>query len=150
VATVDLSLGDFFEKTSRLGDWLDQLQLGQRGQTYGFVFGHTTTVWDIDDPAKEARRFWNGEAGTGVFVFHPQYRFPSRIKDLPERPADFDEFYQRLLKRDEQGRLVESSGKGRAIDPATGKRSTFLFARVSSAEWTLVVVIEEAAGPEPI
>jgi hypothetical protein len=32
-----------------------------------------------------------------------------------------------------------------AIDPATGQPATFLFARVPSADWTFVAVIDDAS-----
>jgi hypothetical protein len=40
--------------------------------------------------------------------------------------------------------LKGESGVGSAIDPSTGKQSTFLFAPLPSADWTFVAVIEES------
>jgi hypothetical protein len=34
------------------------------------------------------------------------------------------------------------TGSQSALDPTTGKRSTFLFAPVPSADWTFVAVVE--------
>jgi hypothetical protein len=42
---------------------------------------------------------------------------------------------QRILRRE--------TGAGTAVDPWTGRLSTFLFAPIRSAEWSFVAVVEE-------
>jgi serine/threonine protein kinase len=137
VATVDVALTDFFGKAALLGDWRGKIHPGQPERAYAFVISHTTKLWD--DP-------WAVEPGTGVFVHHPRYKFPQRIKDLSNVRADFADLMSLILERDDKGRLVKATGMGVATDPATGKRSTFLFARLTSAEWTVVVVIDETGS----
>jgi hypothetical protein len=137
VATVDLSLEGFFGKASGLGEGFAQFDPGQRGRrSYAFVISHTKTVWD----SSTARKHWGGGAGTGAIVHHQKGAFfPGRIQDL----RGVDDGFRKLTRRI----LEEKDGKGEALDPWTGgRRSTFLFARVPSIEWTLVVVVEGADG----
>lgn len=149
VAAVDLVLDEFFGTTGALRDW-HAPPLSEQRRGYWFVVSHTVTPWDAgseirwEQPGRE--RGWAGEAGTGAFVSHPNYRFPQRIKDLPALPTDFSALADRLLRRDEAGRLAEPSGIAKATDPASGKPSRFLFTRIPSAEWTFVMVIEEAGA----
>src|SRR5262249_49682403 len=124
VVTVDLFLDAFFGATGPLGDWTGKVRSEHRQGSYGFVISHTVTHWDPGKEITEAQRLrgergWGGEPGTGAFVNHPEYRFPLRIKDLPARPRDFDDLAGRILRRDEKGNLIETSGIGTATDPHT-------------------------------
>lgn len=117
VLTVDLSINDFFK---RLGGWLEELKLGHQGQrSYGFVL-----------------------SGKGIFISHPDpaYQHPRTITTQGGVPADatFTELAQRILQN-------RKTGTGRAIDPCTGRLATFLFARVPTADWSFVAVIEQPA-----
>jgi serine/threonine protein kinase len=123
VVTVDVSVPDFFRK---LHSRLPELQsLPQQGKRY-FVVGHS-------------KLSWNGTASAGYFIASPscpEQRYPARVTD---GLAGTDEAYANLVRRIVQG----ARDSGRAIDPTTGKQSTFFFAPVPSAEWTFVVVLED-------
>jgi hypothetical protein len=152
VAAADVSLSDFFGKTNPLGNWRERLSPEDQRRSYWFVFSHTLAHWDPDKPLTDEQRRrgapgWDREPSTGAILEHPRRQFPLRLGDLPGRAADFDELVERMLRRRPDGSPVEQSGVGTATDPDTTKRSTFLFARVPSVEWTFVLVIEEAAAP---
>jgi hypothetical protein len=132
VLTVDLSIEQFF-KSKKLKGWMNALELGHEGQTsYGFVISHTKKTWD-------------GGSGKGAFISHPgpapEYHYPRTITQLGGADPKFAALVDRML--------TGEPGRGSAIDPWTGKRSTFLFAPVPSAEWTFVAVIQEAAEAPP-
>jgi serine/threonine protein kinase len=124
VLTVDLQAEDF----KRIWGWLEKVNLGQK--SYGFVV--------CGDGATDGE----GKDRTGAFIGHPdgrpEYQTPRKITDLRDVNPEFRELTQRMLNGE--------TGAGTAIDPATGKRSTFLFAPVPSAGWTFVAVIEQPAG----
>ena len=94
---------------------LDQLDLGK--PAYGFVL-----------------------SPTGQFVSHPnpKYKFPKKITDVAayQDGTTMKNLNERLLRHDTGSALV-------AVDPWTGKRSMYYFAPIPSAQWTLVVVVEE-------
>src|SRR5262249_23780603 len=136
VVTVDLSLAGFFGETSRFGEGLERLRAGQQGRNYAVVVFHTRTKWDTHT----ARQYRDGQPGTGVFVSHPRFAFPQRIQDLHEAPDRYRAIAERILAVDEKGELKEKEDKGFVTE--AGKRIAFLFARVPTIEWTLVVVIE--------
>jgi len=117
VSSLDLSVKYF----ARLGDWLKELNFGQ--QSYGFVISRT-----------------------GVFISHPQPQYDFASLAAAEKPprnlTDLDggDDFRALTRR----MLDEPSGSGAALDPATGRPATWLFARVKPAGWTFVVVIDES------
>jgi hypothetical protein len=119
VLTLDLSVGYF----QLLRDWLKEVNLG--GHSYGFVISRD-----------------------GVIISHPHADYdlahrvaanksPRKVTELDGTDASFESLIQRIE--------TEESGSGVAIDPATGRPATFLFARVPSAEWTFVAVIDDAS-----
>jgi serine/threonine protein kinase len=119
VLTLDLSVGYF----QLLRDWLKEVNLG--GHSYGFVI-----------------------SPSGVIISHPHADFdlaqrvaankpPCKVTELERADPSFKSLVQRIE--------TEESGSGVAIDPATGRPATFLFARVPSAEWTFVAVIDDAS-----
>jgi hypothetical protein len=96
--------------------WLDELDPG-RG-AYGFVV-----------------------SPSGTFISHPNPAF-----QLPRKISEVTEFQEDDGLRELAGRLHRhESGRVRAVDPHTGKLSSFLFAPVPSAGWSAVTVIKE--GP---
>ena len=116
VLTLDLSV-QYFEV---LRGWLAEVNLG--GSSYGFVI-----------------------SPSGVIISHPHGEYdlahlaatnkpPRKITEL----ADVDPSFTALIERMQH----EESGSGLAIDPSTGKPASFLFARVPSAGWTFVAVID--------
>ncbi len=124
VLTVDLPLKYF----TRLWGWMAKLNLGDK--SYGFVVNGAGTTDG------------KGENKTGVFVSHPKYgagdlesQPPKKITELGAVDPAFTKLTRRILNRE--------TGRGTAIDPATGRRSTFLFAPVTSTGWSFVAVIEE-------
>jgi serine/threonine protein kinase len=121
VLTIDLSV-DYFR---RVWDWLDEARLGQK--SYGFVIAGADT-WDGNAP---------GNDRTGTFIGHPDHRPPRTIQEVAAQAKDpaFDDLTRRLLSESQDSRT--------AIDPRTGRRSTFVFGRVPSAGWTFVAVIEQ-------
>jgi len=119
VLTLDLSVGYF----DLLRDWLKEVNLG--GHSYGFVI-----------------------SPNGVIISHPHADYdlahrvaanrpPRKVTELEGADASFKSLIQRMQ--------TEERGSGVAIDPATGTPATFLFARVPSAEWTFVAVIDDAS-----
>ena len=119
VQTVDLSV-EYFDA---LRGWLKELGLGDR--SYGFVLSEKGVFISHPDPDYDfARRAMAGE--------------PARqLDDLKTADPSFVELAQSMRGR---------SGSGTAIDPATGKEATFLFAPVPSAGWSFVAVVDAAAG----
>ena len=116
VLTLDLSV-QYFEV---LRSWLKEVNLG--GNSYGFVI-----------------------SPSGVIISHPHGEYdlahlaatnkpPRKITELAEADPSFTALIERMQH--------EESGSGLAIDPATGKPASFLFARVPSAGWTFVAVID--------
>jgi hypothetical protein len=75
----------------------------------------------------------------GVFISHPDRRFrmPGKITTAAEFQTDdrLRAFTERLLR--------EERGAASAVDPSTGRPSSFLFARVPSAGWSFVAVLGE-------
>lgn len=121
VLTMDLKV-DYF---ARLWHWLKELDLGER--SYGFVVnGYGATDGTGKDTA-------------GILVNHPQYPLTKEtrhsILNLPGSDPTFTGLARRILSGE--------VGRGTAIDPATGKRSTFLFTPVSSTGWSFVAVIPD-------
>jgi tRNA A-37 threonylcarbamoyl transferase component Bud32 len=96
-----------------LRGWLNEMHLGRDG--YAFVV-----------------------SSTGTFISHPDPAFslPYKITQIPEFQADerLHDLTRRMLAR-ETGRIT-------AIDPWTGRLSSFLFTPVESTGWSLAVVIE--------
>jgi hypothetical protein len=116
VLTIDLSV-KYFEA---LRGWMQEVQLG--GTSYGFVVSRS-----------------------GVFVSHPHadYDFAHRRRSLKIAEIDgADPSFVALATVIER----DKSGSATAIDPTTGKRATFLFAPVPSADWTFVAVVADASG----
>jgi methyl-accepting chemotaxis protein len=119
VLTLDLSV-KYFEVLRR---WLEELRFGEN--SYGFVVSRS-----------------------GVFISHPHrdYDFahatrdtpPRRLADMAGGDGDLVTLAQLIRQRTTGGRA--------AVDPTTGKRSTFLFAPVPSADWRFVAVIECGDG----
>jgi tRNA A-37 threonylcarbamoyl transferase component Bud32 len=95
-----------------LRQWLDELRLGETG--YAFVV-----------------------SPKGTFISHPDptCQLPRRITEVPEFQNDDNlrDLTRRMLEQ-ETGRVI-------AVDPFTGKLSTFLFTPVRSTRWSLVVVV---------
>ena len=119
VLTLDLSIR-YFEL---LRGWLKEVNLG--GNSFGFVI-----------------------SPSGVIISHPHADYdlahrvaanksPRKVTELGEADASFKSLIQRMQ--------TDESGSAVAIDPATGKPATFLFARVPSADWTFAAVIDDAA-----
>jgi serine/threonine protein kinase len=130
VLCLDLELAYF----TRIWDWLDELNLGKK--SYGFVVNGTGSTAGA------------GKDTTGVFVCHPKYgagnvagQSPKKITEL-ERDVlreKVDPAFTALTRRILKG----ETGRETAIDPATGKRSTFLFTPVPSTGWSFVAVVED-------
>jgi sigma-B regulation protein RsbU (phosphoserine phosphatase) len=97
-----------------LRGWLDELHLGREG--YAFVV-----------------------SPTGTFISHPDpaYHLPCNVIEIPEFQAD--ESLAALARR----MLARETGRVTAVDPRTGRLSSFLFAPVTSTGWSLAVVIGE-------
>jgi class 3 adenylate cyclase len=117
VQTVDLSV-DYFNS---LREWLKEVHLG--ADSYGFVLSRT-----------------------GTFISHPDHRFDfARLAAAGKMPRRIDELdadpsFLALAEKIQAG----ESGSGTAIDPATGKEATFLYAPVPSADWSFVAVVDPA------
>jgi serine/threonine protein kinase len=116
VLTLDLSV----QYLEVLRGWLKEVNLG--GSSYGFVI-----------------------SPSGIIISHPHGEYdlarlaatnkpPRKITELSEADPSFTALIERMQH--------EESGSGLAIDPATGKPASFLFARVPSAGWTFVAVID--------
>jgi hypothetical protein len=116
VLTLDLSV-QYFDV---LRGWLKEVNLG--ANSYGFVI-----------------------SPSGVIISHPHDVYdlahlaatnkpPQKITEL----ADADPSFTALIQRMQH----EISGSGIAVDPATAKPASFLFARVPSAGWTFVAVTD--------
>ncbi len=117
VVTGDLSL-DYFKQ---LRTWLKELKLGENG--YGFVVSRE-----------------------GVFLSHPNpnYEMPLKSAAPPVKISEVPEFQADAGVRELTRRLfAETAGEVHAVDPWTGRPSSFHFARVPSAGWTFVAVIGE-------
>ena len=76
---------------------------------------------------------------TGAFIGHPnpEYHMLKNINDVPAFKEG--KAIQMMTRRI----LDHESNSASAIDPYTGKRSTFCFTPIPSAQWMLVLVIEE-------
>ena len=113
---------EYFHQVS---GWLTELN----ERSYGFV---------VNGPGIS-----DGTAGKdmrGAFVSHPEFAAdlnqpPKIISALEGVDPTFKKMAADCLKMD-RGRQI-------AIDPHTGKRSTFLFAPVPSTKWMFVAVIVE-------
>jgi serine/threonine protein kinase len=116
VLTIDLSVKYF----DALRGWMQEVQLG--GSSYGFVVNRS-----------------------GVFISHPHGDYDFAQGKRARRIAEIDGAdpsflaLPRLIERDK-------TGSASAIDPTTGKRATFLFAPVPSADWTFVAVVAGGSG----
>jgi hypothetical protein len=116
VVTVDLPVAWFND----LWSWLKQLNLGEK--SYGFVMTRTGDI--ISHPHIDGQ-MWRRPGRKEV---------PPNIKDLAGDEPEFAQLARRMMSGE--------AGSGTAIDPTTGKRSTFLFAPVGrQADWTFVAVI---------
>jgi sigma-B regulation protein RsbU (phosphoserine phosphatase) len=95
-----------------LRGWLNELHLGREG--YAFVV-----------------------SSTGTFISHPDPAccLPRKVTEIQEFQTDQNlrELTRRMLARD--------TGRVTALDPWTGRFSSFLFTPVPSAGWSLAVVI---------
>jgi hypothetical protein len=96
-------------------------QMGMGPNSYGFVIGGSSSTND-----KVTDR-------VGTFICHPKWQPPQKITELGDRA--FRALAQRILWRE--------TGAGTAVDPWTGRLSTFLYAPIRSAEWSFVAVVEE-------
>jgi tRNA A-37 threonylcarbamoyl transferase component Bud32 len=97
-----------------LQGWLSEMRVGREG--YAFVV-----------------------SSTGTFISHPD---PSC--QLPRKITEFRQFQEdESLKILLQRMLREEEGRVTAVDPWTGRPAALLFAPVSSAGWSLAVVIGE-------
>jgi hypothetical protein len=114
---VDLP-GSYFE---RLWNWLAEVGMGPK--SYGFVIGGSSSTND-----RVADR-------VGTFIYHPEWKPPLKITELTAADRTFHFLAQRILSGE--------TGADTAVDPWTGKRSTFMFAPIRSAEWSFVAVVEE-------
>jgi hypothetical protein len=126
VLCVDLELGYF----DRVSDWLKELNPDKKKKSYGFV---------VNGKGFTAGKGQNTE---GVFLSHPEYgagktadRPPKKITEVGTEDPEFTKLTQHILNG--------KTGRGTATDPATGKRSTFLFTPVPSTGWSFVAVIED-------
>jgi hypothetical protein len=124
VLCVDLELTYF----TRTWGWLKELGLSEN--SYGFVVNRRGGI---------ATR---GKDATGAFVSHPHCgpgdgpdRPPKKITELGADDPAFVDLTRRILDGE--------AGRGAAVDPATGRRSTFLFTPVPSTNWSFVAVIED-------
>jgi serine/threonine protein kinase len=96
-------------------------QMGMGPKSYGFVIGGSSSTNEkVTDRA-------------GTFICHPQWQPPQKITELGDRA--FHSLAQRILWRE--------PGWGTAVDPWTGRPSTFLYAPIRSADWSFVAVVEE-------
>lgn len=120
VLTLDLSV-QYFEV---LRSWLKEVNLG--GNSFGFVI-----------------------SPSGLIISHPHNDYdlahlvasnkpPRKIADLAKADPSLAALIERMRH--------EESGSAVAIDPTTGRPANFLFARVPSAGWTFVAVIDETAA----
>jgi serine/threonine protein kinase len=118
VMAVDLPVSYF----KRLWTWL--AGVGELGpKSYGFVIGGLPSTNDkVMDRA-------------GTFICHPEWQPPQKITELRAADRAFRFLAQRILRRE--------TGAGTAVNPWTGRPSTFLFAPIRSAEWSFVAVVEE-------
>jgi hypothetical protein len=103
-------------------------QMGMGPKSYGFVIGGLPSTNDkVTDRA-------------GTFICHPEWQPPQKITELRAADRAFRSLAQRILWRE--------TGAGTAVDPWTGRRSTFLYAPIRSAEWSFVAVVEEVTQHE--
>ena len=123
VLTLDLSV-QYFDV---LRGWLEEMHLAET--SYGAVIGASGLVISHPHPAYDFARL----VAAG--------RRPRRLA-TPEEPAGA---FAALVRRMQ----TDPIGSGPAIDPATGRPTTFLFARVPSAGWTFLAAIAETAEPSP-
>jgi serine/threonine protein kinase len=123
VLTLDLSV-QYFEV---LRDWLEELHLG--AASYGAVIGATGLVISHPHPAYDFACL--AAAGQGPRTIAP--------------PRDGDASFAALVHRMQ----TDTIGSGTAVDPATGRTATFLFARVPSSGWTFLAAIQETAATPP-
>jgi len=103
--------------------------VGELGpKSYGFVIGGLPSTNDkVTDRA-------------GTFICHPEWQPPQKITELRAADRAFRFLAQRILRRE--------TGAGTAVDPWTGRPSTFLYAPIRSAEWSFVAVVEEVTQHE--
>jgi sigma-B regulation protein RsbU (phosphoserine phosphatase) len=121
VLTLDLSV-QYFEV---LRGWIRELNLGEN--SYGFVISPAGTIISHPDRGYDFAHVAASEKRSRKFA------------DTGGADAEFAALVARMQRGE--------AGSGTARDPSTGKRSTFLFAPVASAEWTFVAVVEEPADP---
>ena len=118
VLTLDLSV-QYFDV---LRGWMGEQHLGD--DSYGFIV-----------------------SSSGIIISHPHPEFdfartgshttrPPNITAMSGVDPDFAALATRFLN--------EPQGNGAALDPFTGRPATFLFARLPSAGWTFVAVIDDA------
>ncbi len=90
----------------------------------------------VDDLDLGARGYYFVVSVAGKILAHRDDRceFPGPDSDLSQTRTD-DSFRQLVARF-----TRETSGAGRAIDPATGQAASFMFTRIPSAGWTLVRV----------
>jgi hypothetical protein len=118
VMAVDLPVSYF----KRLWTWL--AEVGELGpKSYGFVIGGSPSTND-----RVADR-------EGTFICHPEWQPPQKITDLRAADTAFRYLTRRILRRE--------TGADTAVDPWTGRPSTFLYAPIRSAEWSFVAVVED-------
>jgi hypothetical protein len=138
VMTADVSVG-------YIEDWLEKLRLGRKG--YAFVVSSVGTFISHPNPAyrvpEKVVETPTGHLGAEAPRPLEARRRPPKITEAPEFQTNED---LKVLVRQV---LNPKSGRVAAVDPWTGRLSTFLFEPVPSADWTLVVVIEtdEPANP---
>ena len=76
---------------------------------------------------------------TGTFISHPNpaYHFPGKLTEIPEFNDDaaLHALTTKMLKQE--------TGRVRAMDPWTGRASTFLYAPVPTSKWSVAVVLAD-------
>jgi serine/threonine protein kinase len=117
VLSLDLSVEYF----GVLRQWLTELNFG--ANSYGFVISESGVI--ISHPYADYDLAQLAAAG----------KEPRRITEL----STPDDAFAALAKR----MLTDREGSGIAVDPATGKRTTFLFSKARSADWTFVAAIAD-------
>ena len=122
VVTLDLSVR-YFE---RLGQWLKELDFGQR--SHGFVTSKSGVIISHPDPAYDFASLAARSAS------------PRTLAQIAGTDRDSEILTARIN--------AEIAGSGAAVDPVTGRPTTWLFARVQRAGWTFVVVIDESTDAE--
>jgi hypothetical protein len=118
VLTVDLSL-DYFQRQSRLSDPI----FGDA--SYGFVISRSGSL--ISHPHHRSVTAEDGEKAPDIRTVWPDPGFRDLISAALAIHGE------------------EEVGQGACVDPATGRRSRFLYARFKPAGWVFVAVIPEDA-----